>query len=607
MGNPFVYGGSAFGYDDMPFQSMPYDGLENSLGGLNMPSIDPKNHSPSPTPYSNTWASPVQRSFKRPSQIALFVGDMPGQGQPPNHAPIRPTLGISQVPLSQVRFASPVSSTEPPSSGSALSPRADTESFYDGFPRTPPDSAFSPLQTPMPLEPFAHAMQFRSMGPQGFVNPVDVNPTQQIEYCENDNSVVDFNFCQTRYGFDSQVSDREADAQQTGPLDFTGSRASPEPMQPMVKDKGRTSSEYPPVPRQWDMNSDGKATAKRQKGDNPDEDYRPYKRQKTTARSGTRRAVRTNTAIASPSSRRTRNPRVRTLSASRTTLICPECKQRNFPTQLDLDTHIRKQHHRPFNCVFDFAGCESTFASKNEWKRHVATQHLLLFYWACPEGACANTHRHGPCASSAFRGPNNPRGSIFNRKDLFTQHLKRMHAPKEVNHALADAKRATITTTTATATASKQTPNSSSSSTTSTSAAIAAWNARLKSLQSTAMHPRCSLPTLMKCPVPGCAASPFRGRDAWNQRMEHVAKHMDRAAQGREPRVVFGGEGDETLVDWASRADVAIIVPSSSSSSSSCGGATGEGGGGAGITAPVQGQGSDDDGNEEDAEGEEDD
>ena len=33
-----------------------------------------------------------------------------------------------------------------------------------------------------------------------------------------------------------------------------------------------------------------------------------------------------------------------------------------------------------FNCVFDFAGCKATFAKKNEWKRHVATQHLLLNY-----------------------------------------------------------------------------------------------------------------------------------------------------------------------------------------------------------------------------------
>lgn len=43
--------------------------------------------------------------------------------------------------------------------------------------------------------------------------------------------------------------------------------------------------------------------------------------------------------------------------------------------------------------------------------------------------------------------------------------------------------------------------------------------------------------------------------------MEHLAKHMDRAAQGGEGRVVFGGPGDDTLVEWAAREDVAIIVP----------------------------------------------
>jgi hypothetical protein len=568
MANPYVFGGSAFGYEEMTFPSQPYGGLENSLGDSNLTYIDPTLQAPSPTPYSNTWATPVQQSLKGASQTALFVADMPRQARPPNHTPIRPTLGIPPVPPpSQVRFASPISSIEPSSSGSVLSPPADTESYYDNFPRTPPDTALlSPFQAPLPLEPSAHAMQFTSMGPD-YVNLFDVNPSQQSEYPESDNSVIDFiNFSQPAYGYESQVADRDAEAQSTASLDFAGRRASSERIRPMAKDESQASSQYPPLPRDEDVNSDDETAVKRQKDDDTDGDYQPNKRQRTSTRAGPRRSAKTSTDATSSSPRRPKirasnRPHSRTLSSSANprALTCPDCKQRNFSSQLDFDAHIRKQHLRPFNCVFDFAGCESTFASKNEWKRHVLTQHLLLFYWACPEGSCAQTHPSQGATPNT--DPNNPHGSIFNRKDLFTQHLKRMHCPKQVKDALADAKRTTTTSSSSSTTNTKPPTSSNPSTAPTTASAITAWNARVKTLQTTAMHPRCHLPTFMRCPVPGCTAQPFRGHDAWNQRMEHVAKHMDRAAQGREGKVVFGGVEDETLVEWASRGDVGIIVP----------------------------------------------
>lgn len=37
---------------------------------------------------------------------------------------------------------------------------------------------------------------------------------------------------------------------------------------------------------------------------------------------------------------------------------------------------IISEQIRPYVCVFNFAGCTSTFTSKNEWKRHVKSQHL---------------------------------------------------------------------------------------------------------------------------------------------------------------------------------------------------------------------------------------
>jgi hypothetical protein len=64
--------------------------------------------------------------------------------------------------------------------------------------------------------------------------------------------------------------------------------------------------------------------------------------------------------------------------------------------------------NRAFPCPFTRYQCQAGFASKNEWKRHVTTQHLRFGFWSCdlcpPEGH-----------------------SVFNRKDLYTQHLRRMH------------------------------------------------------------------------------------------------------------------------------------------------------------------------------------
>lgn len=43
----------------------------------------------------------------------------------------------------------------------------------------------------------------------------------------------------------------------------------------------------------------------------------------------------------------------------------------------------------------------------------------------------------------------------------------------------------------------------------------------------------------------------FEGKDAWNERMEHVGQHLDKASGEGEEDVVQGGEGDELLVEWA--------------------------------------------------------
>lgn len=213
--------------------------------------------------------------------------------------------------------------------------------------------------------------------------------------------------------------------------------------------------------------------------------------------------------------------------------MCKECKA-GFKDADALHNHVRKQHTRPFHCVFNWAGCESTFASKNEWKRHVMSQHILLHYWVCQVELCSKAVNKAPgAAHSGFSLPN---GAIFNRKDLFTQHLRRMHTPPHVKKLLRQAKMAT------------KAPSHPS---------IMDWENRLKELQTDGIKPRCRLPDYMVCPAQGCGVD-FHGNNAWDDRMEHVARHLEGAAAGRETLVVFGGKTDITLTDWATRLEVGI-------------------------------------------------
>jgi hypothetical protein len=83
-----------------------------------------------------------------------------------------------------------------------------------------------------------------------------------------------------------------------------------------------------------------------------------------------------------------------------------------------------KADAKQFTCTFSHYGCDAKFASKNEWKRHVSSQHLQLGFYRCDVGACHPEHQNGASASQ-----NTKRYNDFNRKDLFTQHHRRMHTP----------------------------------------------------------------------------------------------------------------------------------------------------------------------------------
>lgn len=204
--------------------------------------------------------------------------------------------------------------------------------------------------------------------------------------------------------------------------------------------------------------------------------------------------------------------------------FCHKCKK-HFPSRGSLDEHTGMAHPRPYICVFHYAGCTARFDAKNEWKRHVSTKHLGLKYWVCMEGKCADERQ------SVFqqRAGLEPNGNIFNRKDLYTQHIRRMHS------------------------------NIAGQSTTNYKGADARSDFMVKRMQEDALRIRCRLPTWMPCPVKSCDKS-FRGSNAWDERMEHVAQqHFENAAAGKEPPVEFGGLHDYVLTEWAQQPEIRIV------------------------------------------------
>ena len=179
---------------------------------------------------------------------------------------------------------------------------------------------------------------------------------------------------------------------------------------------------------------------------------------------------------------------------------CSHCSHAPFKDSSSLRKHIAAAHTRPFPCAFSFAGCTSTFGSKNEWKRHIASQHLCLQYYRCSS-----------CPQSSADG----KGNEFNRKDLFTQHLRRMHAPFAIKKALSKGD----------------------------SKLQAEWDGHVKEMQASCLVTRRQPPQRSACPKPDCQ-SVFEGAGSWDEWTEHVGRHMEK---GEAQRL----EVDRLLAKWA--------------------------------------------------------
>ncbi|KAL5338914.1 hypothetical protein BJX70DRAFT_185195 [Aspergillus crustosus] len=196
----------------------------------------------------------------------------------------------------------------------------------------------------------------------------------------------------------------------------------------------------------------------------------------------------------------------------------------------------KKATDRRFECCFARYGCTSTFPSKNEWKRHVSSQHIQPGFYRCDIGRCSlnnlkrdpsQSHSHSDSRSSSSSSsptssnntpttPTTPTILIndFNRKDLFIQHQRRMHAPW----------------------VSSKTRKASP-----TQTEKDAFEASLAAASERCWTELRRPPTRSRC---GFCAQEFRGEDAWKERMEHVARHLEKADPGPEVE-------DVPLREWA--------------------------------------------------------
>ncbi|KAG5948942.1 hypothetical protein E4U53_006091 [Claviceps sorghi] len=179
---------------------------------------------------------------------------------------------------------------------------------------------------------------------------------------------------------------------------------------------------------------------------------------------------------------------------------CSHCSHAPFKDFSSLRKHVAAAHTRPFPCAFSFAGCTSTFGSKNEWKRHISSQHLCLQYYRC-----------SACLQNAAEG----KGNEFNRKDLFTQHLRRMHAPLQIKRAISQGD----------------------------GSIQAEWETQVKEMQQSCLVTRRQPPQRAACPKKDCQKS-FEGHNAWDEWTEHVGRHMEKG----EGQVLTA---DDLLTQWA--------------------------------------------------------
>lgn len=225
-------------------------------------------------------------------------------------------------------------------------------------------------------------------------------------------------------------------------------------------------------------------------------------------------------------SRTSSPPSIPPLNATSVTSPPPQPKSSQFQGQL-LDfsppiaqTKTKGPKFAALPCPLAAYGCTSSFISKNEWKRHINTQHLRLEAWLCDECPKRDIKRE------------------FNRKDLFIQHLKRMHpAPCDAHAPKAQPVKAKTTKSAAT----KNERSGKGSKADDTDPAL------LEAEQ------RCHIVLRQPPSESVClfCSTNFSGRGSWEARIEHIAKHMEQYKKsGRDVPSPKTWRADRALEQW---------------------------------------------------------
>lgn len=243
--------------------------------------------------------------------------------------------------------------------------------------------------------------------------------------------------------------------------------------------------------------------------DDADSDWKPRKQQR-------RRRTSQSSASSKGSTRRNSNSRKSSYStANERGRVSKRAKCSSSPKDSN-------PTNRPFPCPFAGYSCQATFASKNEWKRHVSTQHIRLGFWRCQ--LCPTTTDGGTTTSF----------NDFNRKDLFAQHLRRMHMVSSPSSAYKGSARSPPPT----------------------------KNAPITEDSMPDFQRKCYMKLRDPPPRSSClfCNRSFEGQGSWDERMEHVGRHFEKDKKGADANM-YGIERwreDRSLEKWLTREGLVV-------------------------------------------------
>ena len=197
------------------------------------------------------------------------------------------------------------------------------------------------------------------------------------------------------------------------------------------------------------------------------------------------------------------------------------CKTSNLSPSKDAAAlQMCREKDNTFTCDFAFAGCHSRLSNKKDWKRHILTQHLRLSNWVCELDACSKVYFISPGSKIASTVT---KGAVFCRKDQFTRHIRRIHAPHHI----------------------KNTDRNNE------------WEKYVRGLEASCLKVHRQPPAKLRCSIDSCD-NVFEGVNCLDNRMEHVGRHFQKAHQdGSKIRL----EQDELLVSWALREGIIQANP----------------------------------------------